>query len=48
MYQNLCFKQREFLREILAICAQEHMEHLDAGDKLKRIELYARRALATK
>ena len=45
LYQNMCFEQRVLLQEILAICRQEHMECLELGEKLERIESYARRAM---
>ena len=48
LYQNLCFKQNVILQEILAICRQEHMEHLELKDKLERIERYAGRHMAAK
>ena len=47
LYQNLCFNQRVLLREILAICRQEHFEYLEPKDKLERIERYARRIMET-
>lgn len=46
LYQNMCFDQRVLLQEILAICRQEHMECLELGEKLERIESYARRVVA--
>jgi hypothetical protein len=46
LIQNLCLNQRDIFKEIIAICSQEHMEHLDISEKIERIESYARRALA--
>jgi len=48
LYQNMCFDQRVLLQEILAVCRQEHLECLELGEKLERIESYARRAMVTK
>ncbi len=45
LYQNMCFEQRVVLQEILAICRQEHLECLELGEKLERIESYARRVV---
>lgn len=46
-YRTICQEHRVIFQEILAICAQEHFKFLEPKERLERIVVYARKAMAS-